>query len=309
MLNKDNNAYMKGTILNHYSFLKFLKTFLILFFVNASSCFSQNQNNDKDSCKITFVDSKNNRVIKGRIAISTSNKNTQFINNGIYSWKCSQFDSIYVRPIDLGYEDTIVNTKQIKNDTIILIKNGYVFEEIEVVAEKKHSKTYRFGRKNSKYSGFYSFQAMDMVEDFNQPLINFKLVSFVSNNVGKKLEITKGFVYLDKIPEDSVPNLIINLYKNQDGIPGKLLHEKIKLKSKNKTKGWFEFDLEEKIKIPSDGFFVEFEKNDLSEYSPYVGLVSTIDQDYSNTYSFVDSVGDCRTFDGKVVKIFLITNR
>lgn len=276
---------------------------LLLHFIGFSQRTNSN-NGDKCSIRLVFVDSESYQPVLGQIAIYSTAELIQSVFDGKLILPCRAYDSIYVRPVGLGYEDTVLVLNS-RMDTIFLESNSYTFDEIEIVANKRRDKKYRLGKKNKKCRNFHSFQAMDLVEDLGDDVFNSKLVSLVINNVGKRLKINEISIFIKGIPIDSIPNLHMSIYKNNKGELGKRIHEKLMFDRMNKSEGWAKVVFSESINLPTDGFFVVLEKADITSYSPSVGLISVRLGEIASAYSFVNRVDDGAIYSNMTLKIFI----
>jgi hypothetical protein len=266
------------------------------------------KSNTSDTCLIhlVFVDSETHLPIFGQIQIYSINKHIQSVFDGTLSLPCFTYDSLYINPVGIGYQDTVLIHKR-QLDTILLIRNSYTFDEIEIVANKKRDKIYRLGKKNKKCAIFYSFQAMSRVNEEIDPVFNFKLVSLVTNNKKKRLKIDELSLYIKDIPIEMEPNLQLSIYKNNKGELGRRTNDKLTFEKMKKNEGWAKLILSESISLPSNGFFIVLEKIDSTSYSPSVGCISLNSDENVKTYSCVNikNENEGYFYSKKVLKLFI----
>lgn len=179
-------------------------------------------------------------------------RDKEYVTNGEGKFQipCNFNDTILIRT--MGYEDSIfVYTNVI--DTIYLIENNFELEPVTVVGQSKKVKYYQIGKKNKKTDHSYGFGDGLMFKDL-------KFVSFFPNSSGIKRRVEEGYIYISE--KDSLTNLSLNFYKNDNGKRGSLIAENVLVENISKTKGWCKILFTDKIMLYEDGFFVDIKKID-----------------------------------------------
>lgn len=220
---------------------------------------------DNDECYLSVFDQKTKKPILNSHVYS---KEKEFITDGQGQFKipCNFNDSILIHAS--GYEDSLlVFTKG--TDTIFLLENTLELEPITVIGQSKKTKCYQIGKKNKKINLAYCFWGINIRK--NELPIDFQLVSIFPNPNGVRMKVEEGYIYLEN--KDSLSNVSLTFYKNDNGKFGDLIADKILTENIKKSKGWCRLILNEKIILPKEGFIVVVKKIDLLNQNTSVGLI------------------------------------
>lgn len=241
------------------------KIFLLVITLSPLFCLSQN---NIDSCSITIFEESNNLPLS---EVQVYTRQDIFLTNsmGIVSIPCDYSDTILIKR--LGYETQTLELPTDK-DTIFLKLNSLMFEPITVIGGIKPKK-YKLGRKNSKYDYQVGLRGDS----------DLKLCSVIKNTSGKRMKLQEAYLFLTN--RGSQENTItIDVYKNKGGHIGRPISMGINLVKKNRKKGWFQLDLEEKIVIPKEGIILLIKVNGISNENTFIGMIEYLESQNVDSY-------------------------
>lgn len=220
---------------------------------------------DNDECYLYIFDQKTKKPILNGHVFSKEN---EFVTNGNGQFKipCNFNDSILIHAS--GYEDSLLVFKQ-GTDTIFLLENSLELEPITVIGQSKRTKYYQIGKKNKKIDHAFGFWGIN--KNRNELPIDFQLVSIFPNSNGNRMKVEEGYIYLEN--KDSLSNVSLTFYKNDNGKFGDLIADKILTENIKKSKGWCRLILKDKIILPKEGYIVVVQKIDLLNQNTFVGLI------------------------------------
>lgn len=204
---------------------------------------------DNEECYLYILDQKTKKPIQS-CRILSPHQEFYSIGNGKFKIPCNFNDSILIRAS--GYEDSLfVYSNSI--DTIYLLENSFELEPITVIGQSKKVKYYQLGKKNNKTDGCFGFGDELMFKDL-------KFVSYFPNSSKVTRRIEEGYIYISEI--DSLSNIVLNFYKNNNGKRGEIIAENVFVENSAKTKGWCKILFTDKIMLFEDGFFVDIKEID-----------------------------------------------
>ncbi len=239
--------------------------FLVLCLFGWKSVFLANE-----KCELYIIGDDTGQLLV-QSEIHSKEENFISIKQGIFPLPCSFVDSIIITAP--GYNDTLVNYSN-SLDTIILKKNSLDLDELIIDSNGEKEKIYKIGRKNSFSRNNFSYG------------FGSKFASYVPNKSKNRKRIVESYIYISK--KDSLPNLFISFYKNNNGHIGKLIIDKIELQNTEKPKGWHKLLLKKKIKLPANGFFIVSEQID-SDKITKIGLVKYKKTERIDSYVLMDN--------------------
>jgi len=192
-------------------------------------------------CSI-IVYEKNNNLPLNEVEVYLRETVLISSNEGIVKIDCGYLDTIVVKKI--GYETQVLKYSK-SLDTIFLELNSLEFEPVFVIANNQKIKSYKIGKKNNQVDFGAGMKGGDGV----------KVYSPILNNTGHRLKLKEAYIFIfDRGSSDN--NIVIDIYKNDNGRLGRPILTGIGIIEKKKNKGWFKLSLSENLVIPKDGFII-----------------------------------------------------
>lgn len=234
---------------------------------------------DSDDCYLHIFDQKTKKPI---LTSQVFSKEKEFITigNGRFKIPCDFNDSIVIHAP--GFEDSVLVFNP-NIDTIYLNENSLELEPVSVIGQSKKSKRYQIGKKNKKIDAGYGFW---VGRRKNEKPLDFKFASIFPNPSGVRMKVEEGYIYITD--KDSLTNLYISFYKNNNGKLGDLILDKIEAENIKKTKGWCKLILNEKLILPKDGYIVIIKKIDLHQKTS-IGLIEYKSEMGINSFGYLDN--------------------
>lgn len=250
------------------------KLILLLFILISLVGFSQNSNPE-----LFVVADNESHLLINDCKVYNRLGELQRNSLGQFAFECQTDDSLLI--VASGYEFKVINCDD-KKDTVFLLYNEISLEEVTITGTNKKVKYFYLGSRKKKidFSTSYGF-------DFFK---NQKMITFFPNTSGKQLKIIEGYIFLTK--KDTIqPNLLITFYENNNGQLGPELAKGVTVFDQNKKRAWFQLNLNnQKVKIPSNGFYIKIESYTEVPNTLFLGLNEYKEELNIKSYTIVNNV-------------------
>lgn len=249
---------------------------IVLLIINLNSLLGFSQDTNQEV--FIVADFESHQLISD-CKVYSKNGEIQKNSLGQFKYDCSSNDSLLI--VASGYEYQVVSCIE-KKDTFFLKFNQIDLEEVTISGVKKDTKQFYLGSRKKKID-VWSAYGFDFFR-------NQKLITFFPNGSGKQLRLLEGYIFLDK--KDTIqPNLLITFYVNNNGQLGEKIAKNITVYDQNKKRTWFQLNLNnQKIKIPSNGFYISIENYNETPNTLFIGLNEFKEELNIKSYTVVNNI-------------------